>query len=182
MSEKVPEVIKEKSTYFIVSGIFFIIGGTLAILMPIASTIAVKLIIGSILIVMGIVGIVQSFGVKGWLGFIWNLAIGVIFVVAGIYLLSSPMRGVLTLTLLVSLTFIAQGILEVIYGFQMRPAEGANWVIVSGVISAIAGALIFMGLPTTGVWVLGFLAGISLLSSGFTNVALGMAGRRAQKA
>ncbi|MGI9480745.1 MAG: HdeD family acid-resistance protein [Hyphomicrobiales bacterium] len=182
MSEQVPEVIKEKSTYFIVSGIFFIIGGTLAILMPIASTLAVKLVIGSILIVMGLVGIAQSFGIKRWLGFFWNLAIGIIFLIAGFYLLSSPLRGVLTLTLLVALTFIAQGILEFFYGFQMRPAEGANWIIISGIISAVAGVLIFMGLPGTGAWVLGFLAGISLLSTGFSNIALGMAGRRAKRA
>jgi uncharacterized membrane protein HdeD (DUF308 family) len=64
----------------------------------------------------------------------------------------------------------------------MRPANGASWIIFSGVISAIAGALIFTGLPISGAWVLGFLAGISLLSSGFTNIALAMAGRKASVA
>lgn len=182
MSEQIPEVIKERWSLFLFSGIFFIIGGMMAIFMPLASTIAVKFIIGAILLVMGVVEIVQGFGVKGWLGFIWNLALGVIFCFAGLYLLSGPLSGLMTLTLLVALTFIAQGILEVFYGFQMRPANGANWIMLSGVISAIAGIMIFTGLPVSGAWVLGFLAGISLLSSGVTNIALAMAGRKAKVA
>ena len=164
------------------SGLFFVVGGIFAILMPLASTIAVKLVIGAILIVTGLVELVQAFGVKGWLGFIWKLAVGLIFVVAGIYLFSGPLTGVVTLTLLVALTFMAQGVLEVIYGFQMRPASGSNWVIVSGVVSLIAGILIFSGFPSTTAWVLGFLAGISLISSGVTNIALGLAGRKADTA
>ncbi|MGI9371084.1 MAG: HdeD family acid-resistance protein [Hyphomicrobiales bacterium] len=179
MSESIPEPIKEKWSLFLFSGLFFVVGGILAIMMPLASTIAVKLIIGAILVVTGLVELVQAFGVKGWFGFIWKLAVGLIFVIAGVYLFSDPLTGVLTLTLLVALTFFAQGVLEIVYGFQMRPANGANWIIFSGVISVVAGALIFSGFPSTATWVLGFLAGISLISSGITNIALGLAGRKA---
>jgi uncharacterized membrane protein HdeD (DUF308 family) len=182
MTKQIPNTIKEKWSLFLFSRILFIIGGLMAIFMPLASTIAVKFIIGAILVVMGIVEVVQAFGIKGWLGFIWNLAVGVVFCFAGGYLLSDPLSGLMTLTLLVALTFIAQGILEIFYGIQMRPANGASWIIFSGIISAIAGVLIFTGLPISGAWVLGFLAGISLLSSGFTNIALAMAGRKASVA
>jgi uncharacterized membrane protein HdeD (DUF308 family) len=78
--------------------------------------------------------------------------------------------------------FLAEGVLEIIMAFRVRPHEGWGWLILSGLIAVAAGALITLGLPSSAGWALGLLAGINLISTGWGFLFLALAGRRAGQA
>jgi uncharacterized membrane protein HdeD (DUF308 family) len=61
----------------------------------------------------------------------------------------------------------------------MRPHEGWGWIIAAGVIALIVGVLIFIHWPSSSLVVLGTLAGISLIMTGWSYLMIALAARRA---
>jgi uncharacterized membrane protein HdeD (DUF308 family) len=108
------------------------------------------------------------------------LLIGLLYLAAGGYLAFLPFSGIITLTILLAALFIAEGVLEVIMAFRVRPHEGWGWLLLSGLVAIAVGVLIAMQLPSSATWAIGLLTGVNLLSTGFGFVFLALAGRRAR--
>lgn len=170
--------IREHSGWFIALGVVFIIGGVFAIAMPYIASFAVTLAVGWALIFIGILDLIQSWSTKAWGGFIWQVLIGLIVLVGGIAILVEPIVAAVTLTLLLGAIFIAKGIVQLVLGFQYRPNANWGWIVAAGVLSAILGLLIVMQWPWSSIWVLGTLAGISLIFSGWSYIMIAMAARQ----
>ena len=170
--------IREHANWFIALGVVFIIGGVFAIAMPLYSSIAVTLVVGWTLIIVGIVQLIQSWSIRTWGGFIWQLVIGLIILAGGISMIVDPIVAAVTLTLLVGIIFIAKGIVQLVLGFRFRPNANWGWIVAAGALAVILGLMILAQWPLTGVWVLGTLAGISLIFSGWSYVMIAMAARQ----
>ena len=65
--------------------------------------------------------------------------------------------------------------LKTIYAFQMRPLAGWGWLLFDGNLSVVIGMMLWVQFPSSALWALGILAGISILISGWTMVMLGVA-------
>lgn len=170
--------IKEHSGWFIALGIVFIIGGAFAIIAPGLGGLAVTLAVGWSLIFVGAIEVFQSWSTRGWGGFLWNLIIGIIIFLGGLSMLINPIVGAITLTLLLGAIFIAKGVMQLIMGFQYRPNANWGWIVAAGALSALLGVLILAKWPWSTEWVLGTLAGISLIFSGWSYIMIAMASRR----
>ena len=164
--------------WFLALGVVFVIGGMLAIFAPLVSSLAVTLVVAIVLGWVGLMQVIQAFSVKSWGGFIWQLIIGLIILIGGIWTYVNPVVGALTLTIVVAAVFLAKGVFQVILGFQMRPHSGWGWLIASGVLAIIVGLMIWMNWPFSGTWVLGTLAGISLIFTGWSYIMISMVARR----
>ncbi len=105
-------------------GIVLILVGFLAMMMPLVTTLAIELLLGWLFLIGGIVQIVASFFSKKWGGFFSTLAVGFIFVFAGLFLLRYPLGGALTLALLLALTFLIQGTFEIFLSLRVKPEAG----------------------------------------------------------
>jgi uncharacterized membrane protein HdeD (DUF308 family) len=171
--------IREHSTWFIVLGIVFIVGGVFAIAMPLAGTLVATLAVGWALIVVGALQLFQSWSIRTWGGFIWQLVIGLIILVGGIAVIVDPIVAALTLTLLVGAIFIAKGIVQLVLGFQFRPNANWGWIVAAGALAVILGLMILAQWPFSGAWVLGTLVGISLIFSGWSYIMIAIAARNA---
>lgn len=160
--------------WYLILGIVLLVGGMAAIAFPFLSTIAAKLALGWIFLFAGVITVVHAFTAGNWRGFLWNLLIGILYVVAGAYLVFLPLAGIVTLTLVVALLFLADGILEIIMAYRIRPHSGWGWVLASGVAAFIAGVLIASQLPSSATWVIGILVGIKMIMSGWSFIALAL--------
>jgi uncharacterized membrane protein HdeD (DUF308 family) len=167
--------------WFLALGILLVIIGMAAIAFPFLSTIAAKIAIGWIFLVAGVVEVFHAFYVQRWAGFFWNLLIGLLYILAGVWLAFFPLTGILTLTVVIAALFFVEGVMEFIMGFRMRPHEGWGWVVLSGLVAIAAGLLIALSLPASAVWALGLLAGINLLFSGWSFIYLALSGKRARE-
>ena len=175
-------LIAEKWGWFLALGIVLIIAGLAAIAFPLLGTIAAKTFLGWLFLIGGVLMIVHAFQAPGWQGFLWELLVGILYVIAGGYLAFFPFTGLITLAILLAVLFIAEGVFEVIQAFRVRPHEGWVWLLLSGLAALAVGVLIAIDLPARPMWALGLLVGINLLFSGWSYVFLALAGRRAHEA
>lgn len=165
----------ENRGWFTGLGIMLIVLGALAIVFPFLSGIAVTVLVGWLILIGGILQILHAFSVKKWGGFLLSLLIGVVYLLAGGWLAVVPAAGMVTLTILLSAAFLVQGGIETVMAFRIRDHKGWAWMLVSGVIALLVGALIFAELPSSAGWAIGLLTGVNMMSSGFAFVFLARA-------
>lgn len=149
-------------------GVLLVLMGMIAIAFPFVSSIAVTLLAGWLLVISGILMIVSAFSAQTWGGTLWSGLMGILFVVAGALLIGRPLVGTLSLTLLLALTMIAEGIVKIIAAFSIRDRTIWGWVLFSGIIALLAGLSIAFAFPTSAIWVLGLLIGLNFIFSGLT--------------
>jgi uncharacterized membrane protein HdeD (DUF308 family) len=164
--------------WFLALGIVLVVAGIAAIMFPLVSTIAAKIALGWIFLAAGVVMIIHAFSIQRWGGFLMELLLGVLYLFAGGWLAFFPFTGIVTLTILLAALFLAEGVVEVIMGFRVRPHEGWGWLVFSGLIAVAVGLLIAAELPSSAVWAIGLLVGVNLLSTGISFIVLALAGKR----
>jgi uncharacterized membrane protein HdeD (DUF308 family) len=175
----VAETMREHWVLFLVEGIVLVLLGLLAIVIPPLATLAVTILVGWLFLISGVVGLVTTFWAKGAPGFWWSLVSAIIGIVAGVILLAWPLSGTVSLTLVLIVFFILEGVASIMYGFEHRreASSRAGWIIASGVIDLILAAIIFSGLPGSAAWAIGLLVGINMVFGGTSLIAMALAGR-----
>ena len=106
-------------------GIVMVILGLIAIARPLYATIASTLVFGWLFIFAGIAQIAHAVGSRGAGQFVWKLLLGVLYLGAGIVVISNVFSGAIALTLILGITIFVQGALQVILAFGIRPARNA---------------------------------------------------------
>jgi uncharacterized membrane protein HdeD (DUF308 family) len=160
--------------WYLILGVLLLVGGVAAIAFPFVSTITAKIALGWIFLATGVITLVHALSAGNWRGFFWNLLIGILYLMAGAYLLLFPLAGIVTLTMVIAALFLADGILEIMMAFRLRPHHNWGWVLASGVAALIAGFLIWSRLPSSATWVIGFLVGIKMIMAGWSFIALAL--------
>jgi uncharacterized membrane protein HdeD (DUF308 family) len=146
-------------------GIVMILAGILVLGDVVLVTVISTIFIGWISIAAGAFEIIHAFWTKGWGGFAWQILLGVLYVAFGVVLVSQPVASALILTYVLGLMLLMSGIIRILLGFNHW--KDAGWIILlSGAFGVLAGLVILTGFPMTGLWVLGFLLGIDLISHG----------------
>src|SRR6202008_681433 len=108
--------VRDHWVLFLVEGIVLLILGFLAIVIPPLATLAVTILIGWLFLISGVVGLVTTFWAKGAPGFWWSLVSAIIAIIAGVILLASPVGGSVSLTLVLIVFFIIEGVASIMYG------------------------------------------------------------------
>jgi uncharacterized membrane protein HdeD (DUF308 family) len=171
--------LKQTSAWMVVYAIFVIFTGLLAISLPFFSGIAVTILVGWLLMVAGVIHVVEAFHTKGAGAFLWRLLVGLVYVVGGLDIALHPAFGLVTLTLVLGVMLLVQGVVAVIAYLSHRRLPGAAWILINGLIAALLGAIILWDGPRAALWVIGTLVGINLIFSGFTRLMLWGGVRRA---
>ena len=171
--------IREHWVLFLIEGIVLVVLGLLAIIVPPLATIAVTIFLGWLFLISGIVGLITTFWARHAPGFWWSLLSAVLAIAAGIVLLWEPIRGAVTLTLLLIVFFTIEGVLSIMYAFEHKKELSGRWgwMLVSGIIDLILAAIILAGLPGTAAWALGLLVGINMLFGGAALIAMALHAR-----
>ncbi len=172
-SEIVAEVRKHRWLY-IFEAILLIILGILAITIPGLFTLATEMFIGWMFILVGLVTGYRAIQSRSAPGFWPSLFSSLVSLVLGVLLLVYPLQGVITLTILLAIFFLLQGIAQLVYAIQLKPINAWGWFFVSGLINLAMAAIIWYGWPSTAIWVIGLLVGINFLMFGFTLLFLMM--------
>lgn len=156
----------------IVVGVLLVILGLISIARPLYATIASTLVFGWMFLIAGIIQVVYAFGSRGAGQAFWKSLLGVLYVLAGIVVLSNVFSGVLALTLVLGITIFFQGVMQVILAFGIRPARNWGWVLASGILGIILGIFIWSEWPFNAPWLIGLWVGISLLFNGIWMITL----------
>lgn len=157
------------------AGLGMLVLGVGAIVFPLASTLAVALLIGSLLLISGILTLIGSFSIHGTGLFFGALLLGLISIGAGVFMLGNPLAGAVSLTILVGFIFMFEGAFELVLAFKMRPHAGWGLMLLSGIASILIAILIASGWPAISAIALGIMLGVNFITTGVGYIAVSRA-------
>jgi len=179
MAQTIPIAVgRGSSTVSILWGALLIVLGVMAIGAPFLAAVAVTAVIAWLIIVAGLVHIVLAFHAHGAGSAIWRVLVGLAYLVFGVYMLVHPVVGVASLTLVLASLFVIEGVLNLMLYAKTRPLHGSSWVLIDGIITLLLGVMIYLQWPSSSIWAIGILVGVSLMISGATRIGLTLAIRK----
>jgi uncharacterized membrane protein HdeD (DUF308 family) len=178
MAETALESVKRASGWSMVLGVLMIIAGMMAILSPLAAGVFAVYIVAWTAIINGGVQVVYGFRAHSGGKMILEVFLGLVYIAAGVFILTHPGKGLLALTLVIASFLLIYGVFALVLAFQLKPNKGWGWVLFDAIITVLLGLLIWKHWPINSAWVVGTLLGISFISSGVSRLMLSMAVRK----
>jgi uncharacterized membrane protein HdeD (DUF308 family) len=137
MREAMRETIRRHSLWYLIQSALMILAGILALVYPVVSSVGLVFLLGWLLIISGVVQSISLVDVRNVPHFWLQLVSVVLSVIVGVLLLRHPGQGLLTLTLLLIVFFIVEGISKVIFSLTVRPFPNWGWVLASGIVGIL---------------------------------------------
>jgi uncharacterized membrane protein HdeD (DUF308 family) len=164
---------------FLVEGVVLLVLGATAIVIPPFATLAVTIVFGWLFLVSGVVGLFTTFYMRQAPGFWWSLISAALGILVGALLLSRPVSGAFSLTLVLITFFFIEGVVTIMFALDhKRELSGQwGWMFVSGVVDLGLSAMIFAGLPSSAIWAVGLLVGINMVFGGTALIAMALHAR-----
>jgi uncharacterized membrane protein HdeD (DUF308 family) len=166
------------TSWSIVLSVLMIATGVLAIALPQVAGIAVTTVVAWLLMFSGALHLVFAWRAGRARVVIWEILVGVAYGVIGFYVLAQPIAGLASLTLMLAIYLFVEGMLEFVLAFELRSLPGTGWLLFDGVVTLVLAVMIWSTWPSSSLWVLGTLVGVSMFFSGITRLMLSMAVRR----
>lgn len=167
--------LRDKWGWVVGIGVALLVCGLLALGNMILATFAVVVFAGWMMIISGVIEIVHGFRMQTWGKFFLEVLVGVLYVVAGVFVLMAPPAAAAVLTLIARAAFAASGIVRIIMAFQMQSGTPWIWVALSGAVTTLLGALVLAQWPYSGLYVLGLFFGVDLVFAGIGWIGVGLA-------
>lgn len=169
--------LKSSWCWFLSLGILLVVCGTLAVVFPILSSVAVMVVLGVSLTVSGIATIVTAFWAGRWSGLLLQLLVGILYVVVGMQIAETPVQAGLFTAIFVAGFFIVAGAFRAVSAMVVRfPHWG--WALLNGTVTFLCGVVIYRHFPQCALWVVGLLVGLEMLLNGWSWIMLSLAIRR----
>ncbi len=177
--EDLVERIRSNATLTLIIGIVMIIAGLLAVGSPAVAGLSLTIMVGAMLAVSGISECFLAFKAGAFGRGLMLFLAGLLMAAVGFYMMTQPVSGLASLTILLMAYFIASGIFEIALAFQVRPEQGWGLQLANGIITLLLGIMLFNQFPLSGVWALGVLFGVKMIFSGWALIFISRAVKRA---
>jgi len=169
------------TAWYMVAAIAFILLGLFAIIEPATAAMGIVMLVGWLLILGGVAHLIATFRGGGATRVLFQILSAVVFVAAGIYVLTHPQLAAGTLTALLAVAIIAVGVFDIITYFRLQREHPSGWMLLSGIVALVLGGMIWAQWPSNSAWVIGTLVGVDLLVTGVSRLMFGLTGRRMLK-
>jgi uncharacterized membrane protein HdeD (DUF308 family) len=164
--EAMRQTVERYSLWYLIEGVLLVVAGILAVIYPVISSEAVIVLLGWLLIISGVLQGISLVGARHVPHFWLQLISVILAVLIGILFLRDPEQGLVTITLLLIVFFMIEGISKVVFALTIKPFPNWGWVLASGLVGILLSLILWASLPVTAVWLIGLLLGIQLTSVG----------------
>lgn len=156
------------SGMFMLVGIAMVLLGTAVISWACLTTVTVAAtwVFGCFLVGGGIAEVITGIRARNWSGALFHLLLGVLYLIAGAFIIDSPARSAVQLTLIIAIFMIVSGLFRIVFAIAHR-GEGRAWVLLNGLVTLVLGVMIYKQWPQSGLWVIGLFLGIELIMNGW---------------
>lgn len=154
-------------TWMLAFGIVSVLAGLAAVFWPGPTLVAIAIIFAIQLIVAGVFRFVVAFAVPGesaWLKALMAV-LAVISFILGIYLLGHLALSLLVMAIVLGVYWMAHGIVELFLAFGHPELTGRGWIIASGILGIVAGAILVL-FPGISLFALTLVLGVWLVVFG----------------
>ncbi len=139
------------------------------------------ILIGLFMIVGGLAeGILAVFG-RAWREFVNDLAPALLYVIVGVVIVAEPLTGSFWLTLVLTAAFVTGVLFRAMAWFRDRPLHGLSMLAVAAATSLVVWLFLVWTWPRSGIWVLGTVAGVGLVITGWSWIRRGLDARAANE-
>jgi uncharacterized membrane protein HdeD (DUF308 family) len=172
MEQSLSSDVHKATTWSIVLSILMIVAGLFAIASPLVAGITVTAIVGWLLLISAGLHFVYAFRGGRAAAVVWEILLAIVYGLVGIYVLANPAIGLATLTFVIAFYLFVEGILELVASYQLRNESGAGWLLFDGIVTLLLAIMIWSSWPSSGVWAIGTLVGVSMFFSGIARLML----------
>lgn len=154
-------------------GTALVIIGLMAIGSSVIATLTTVIILGTLIILGGIVEIVDAFCAHCSRGFWPHLLAGILYLVLGFLLVQRPVAAAATFTLVLAAGFFVGGLFRIVSALVDR-FHGRWWVFLNGVVTLVLGVMIWQAWPESSLRVIGLFVGIDMVFAGWAWIMLAL--------
>ena len=163
-------------------GILSLVLGIIGTFMSVTVTMASIMVFGIFLIIAGVVFLIDSFAAPEWKGRLLGLLISLLYVAGGIVMVLYPTGSAVWFTLFIAAFLIVIGAVRIFMGFRVKDLISAwGWMVFGGILSIILGIMIYAQWPLSGLWVIGLFISIELIVQGFNAIIMSRVIKKAEK-
>jgi uncharacterized membrane protein HdeD (DUF308 family) len=166
--------LRSKWGWIVALGVVYVVAGMIALGSVVMATIATVWLVGIMMLIAGVFEVINAFQVKTWGRFLFWLALGILYIVAGFVAFDNPLLTAVWLTLILGAALVASGIVRIFLGFNMKGGTPWGWVVASGVITLLLGIIVLIHWPVSSLYVLGIFLGVDLVFAGASWIGLGL--------
>ncbi|MGZ8710309.1 MAG: HdeD family acid-resistance protein [Thermoanaerobaculia bacterium] len=167
--------VSKSAAWSIFMGALTAVIGVLMIIYPLATAAASTVFLGAALLAIGAAQAIFAFTSDSVGSFILKLLLGILYGIAGVLLVAFPAAGVLSLTGVLGVMLIAEGIVETFIAIGAPALAGRGWFVFSALSSFLLGVLILAQWPNSSAWAIGTMVGVGVLINGITRVVVSTA-------
>lgn len=170
------QAIKARWKWFVGFGVVLAILGAIALWNVVDATLVTTIYVGFLLLFAGVMQLIGAFAMPGALGGrVLAALLGVLYALVGFNLVADPLSGAITLTIVIAIVLVADGLIRLWTALSERPRH-ALLIGAVGVINVLLGIWLWTGIPYTGI-AIGLFVGLQLLLAGITWIATGWMAR-----
>ena len=150
---------------YLLRGIFAVIFGVMAILMPDESFTSLVIFLGAFMIADGLLSIIFSSGgtaSRTWRKLLLLITTAIVVFVLNFY---SPFMAVIALLSLFAIWSFFSGLNEMLETLSFKGRRGEGWYVITGLLFVLIAMLVFVN-PTAGTLTLAIVFGIYALATG----------------
>lgn len=160
-------------------GLILLAGGVFVLLNVVVASIVTAIFFAAALVVGGLFQIIHAFSARGWGSLVISLIVGLMYVGAGLLLMTDPLATSLLLTIAIAAFLLVSGVMRLWLAFRHWSDYG--WILgASGLLGIALGVVLFLGFPWSGLVVPGMLLGIDMIFHGAWWLTLGFMVRHPQ--
>ncbi len=160
--------------WLVLIGAGFMILGLIGLGMTFAVTTASMMLFGVMLIIGSGGEFADAAKRKGFKEIMYPALTGLLYLFAGIAILTNPIQAELMLTLIMAGILLLVGLTRIAMALGMRKSGGWIMPLISGIVSAILGVMILIQWPVSGLWVIGLVVSVELIVNGWAYIFLGL--------
>jgi len=172
-SEAAVAHLRSRWAWFVAFGLFSVALGVATLTLANIATIASVYLIALFVIMVGGAEIVVGLDAHVWSNRVILVSVGLLYVVAGSFMLANPLTGAAAFTLLLGAALLATGVARVMFGAGLPDGPGA-FVVLAGVLTSVLGMIILFDWPANSSYVLGLFLGVDLLFYGASWIGFGL--------
>jgi uncharacterized membrane protein HdeD (DUF308 family) len=153
-------------------GILMVIAGVFAVAWPGPTVLVLAILFGIQILVSGIFSFINAFAADESGGMrVWNVIIGILGILVGLYAIRHIIVSVVALALLIGIYWVAYGIAQIYTAIAHQEAPHRGWLGFIGALSVIAGIIVIMW-PAPSLVTLAIVLGIWLIIYGIMEISL----------
>jgi uncharacterized membrane protein HdeD (DUF308 family) len=152
----------------VAKGILLVLLGLVALAAPGVTSVGFTYVLAWILMLGGLTHLLSLWYASTLLGAARSIAIGLLYFAAGLVLVRQPLWAVSSLTLVMGLVLMAEGVIGLIAYVSGDHRTGS--ALLTAIVALALGAMIINGWPLSSVWAIGTVVGANLLVAGMAEM------------